>query len=346
MKSKDIKKKKKKTKKRGILKKVLLGILIVIIIALGYFVYKVQKNGGGAQGIVATMLGTDMSSKKEMPKINVLLLGASQNLTDTIMIASYDPTMQTATLMSIPRDTFVGKDKNKATASDKINSIYQYGPEKTLKAVNEITGLNIKYYLAIDTKALRELVDAIGGVTFDVPIDMHYTDTSQGLYIDVKAGEQLLDGDKAEQVVRFRHNDDGSSYPMSYGDNDIGRMRTQREFMITVAKQTLKPSNITKLVKLIDIAKSNIKTNIEYDVMKDYIPHMVEFNTDNIVTATLPGQPEKCNGVWLYTHNAKETTSLVDELFLSTYLAMPTSDEGEEKASDETINNIISSLTE
>ena len=61
---------------------------------------------------------------------------------------------------------------------------------------------------------------------FDVPIDMDYTDENQDLYIDLKQGYQLLDGNKAEQVVRFRHNQDGSSYPAEYGDNDIGRMKT------------------------------------------------------------------------------------------------------------------------
>ena len=344
MKSNDVKNKGKKDKKniknkkgkKKIVAKIFLILLIAIIAAGIYFVYKVQQNGGGAQGIVATMLGTDMTKKKDMPKINVLLLGASQNLTDTIMVASYDPNSQTASLMSIPRDTFVGRSKSRATASDKINSLYQYGPERTLKAVNDITGLDIKYYLAVDTKALRELVDAIGGVTFNVPIDMKYTDTSQKLYIDLKAGEQVLDGNKAEQVVRFRHNDDGSSYPVSYGDNDLGRMKTQRDFLIAVAKQTLKPSNILKLTELVDIAKNNVTTNLEFDVIKDYIPHMVEFSTENITTGALPGTPEKCNGVWLFIRDKTESQKLIDQLFLSNYAEVEDSSTTEEEEVAET----------
>ena len=65
------------------------------------------------------------------------------------MIASYNPKTQKATLLSIPRDTFIGKNKNTATSYDKINALYQSSPEKTLAAVNKITGLNIKYYVVI-----------------------------------------------------------------------------------------------------------------------------------------------------------------------------------------------------
>ena len=82
---------------------------------------------------------------------------------------------------------------------------------------------------------------------FDVPIDMKYTDKKQGLYINLKAGVQKLDGDKAEQVVRFRHNSDGSTYPAEYGIEDIGRMKTQRNFLKALAKQTLKIENIFKI---------------------------------------------------------------------------------------------------
>ena len=73
---------------------------------------------------------------------------------------------------------------------------------------------------------------------------MDYDDKYQDLHIHLTAGEQKLDGNKAEQLVRFRHNTDGTTYPVEYGDNDIGRMRTQREFIMQVMKQTLKPGNI------------------------------------------------------------------------------------------------------
>jgi len=315
---KEEEKKKKKEKKSHKARNItIVVILFAIIIGLGVWLgYRIQANGGGLEGTIVTMLGTDEKKKENLDPLLVLVIGKSQNLTDTLMVCKYDPKTQDAILMSIPRDTFVGKSKNRATAWDKINALYQQDPMKTVKAINDITGLDIQYYLTVDTKALRELVDAIGGIYFEVPMDMDYDDKEQDLYIHLKEGYQLLNGSEAEQVVRFRHNNDGTSYPEEYGDQDIGRMRTQRAFITEVLKQTMTAKNIWKVNKIIDIAKENVETNLDYEYIKNYIPYAVSFNTENMQTATLPGQPEKCNGVWLYVHDKTETKELIDELFL------------------------------
>ncbi len=321
-----------KKRKKKIWKKILLIILLAIAIAGGVFAYKVQKNGGGMTGMLATMVGHDENTRKNLGEFKCLVLGIStdlegSSLTDTIMVASYNPNTQKATLLSIPRDTYTGKNTAKATAYEKINSLYgrKNRPDETLEAVNEITGLDIKYYAVVKTEALIELVDAIGGVTFNVPIDMKYDDPTQDLHIDLKAGEQLLDGDKAEQLVRFRHGNwdpktrTYPTYPAEYGDNDLGRMRTQREFIMQVIKQTAKVENIFKIGEILDVAKNNLITNIDFDVAKDYIPYIVEFDTANILTATLPGTvPDlsQTNNVSIFVYNKKETKTLVQELFL------------------------------
>lgn len=147
---------------------------------------------------------------------------------------------------------------------------------------------------------------------------MDYDDTSQDLHIHLKAGEQLLDGDKAEQLVRFRHNNDGTTYPEEYGDNDLGRMKTQREFMMAVLKQTAKVENIFKLGEILDVAEQNVTTNINFDVAKDYIPYIVEFNTENLFTATLPGTTppwDETNGVSIFVADENETEKMIQELF-------------------------------
>lgn len=316
----------KNKKKRKILKRVLLVLLIILLIGGGVFAYKVFKNGGGMTGILATMVGHDENTKKNLSEFRCLILGISTDqenvdLTDTIIVASYNPNTQKATLLSIPRDTYTGKNPAKATAYEKINAMYsrKHRPDETLKAVNEITGLDIEYYVVVKTEALIKLVDVIGGVTFNVPIDMDYDDESQNLAIHLKAGEQKLDGDKAEQLVRFRHNNNGTSYPEDYGDNDIGRMRTQREFILQVVKQTAKPENIFKIGQILDVAKEYVITNIDFDVAKDYIPYAVEFNTDNLLTEVLPGTPSNKNaaGTWVYLHDAKATKTLIQELFVN-----------------------------
>ena len=321
---KKVKMLKKKRKKKKTWKKVLLIFLLVALIGGGAFAYRVHKNGGGMSGILATVVGHDENTKKNLGEFRVLLLGISTDqegvdLTDTIIVASYNPNTQKATLLSIPRDTYTGTNPSKATAYEKINALYnrKHRPDETLKAVNDITGLNIEYYAVIKTEALIKLVETIGGVTFNVPINMDYDDPTQDLHIHLQAGEQLLDGDKAEQLVRFRHNNNGTSYPEEYGDNDAGRMKTQREFIMQVIRQTATPGNIFKLGEILDIAKEYIITNINFDVAKDYIPYVVEFSTENMLNATLPGKDtdQNVNNVWMFIYDKEETKKLIQELF-------------------------------
>lgn len=331
MKKKQIEKDKNrenKRRKKKTWKKVLLVILFILIIVIGWFAYRTYKNGGGLSGMLATVVGHDENTKKNLKEIKVLVLGVSTDLdselTDTIMVASYNPNTQKANLLSIPRDTFTGKNKSRATASQKINSLYNINknPEKTLEAVNELTGLDIKYYVLVKTEALIEVVNAIGGVEFDVPIDMKYDDPTQDLHIDLKAGLQKLDGNKAEQLLRWRHSNSKNgvmtTYPSEYGNDDFGRMRTQRDFIVATMKQTLKPGNIFKIGQLLEIANKNVETNIELSLAKDYVPYAVEFNTDEIKTAVLPGTTpdvKETNGVSIFVVNKTEAKELINSMF-------------------------------
>ena len=323
--------KSQKTKKKvKTVRKVKRVVVLLLLLTIVYSVYlvanRIKQNGGGLTGTLATILGEDTSNLENLEPIQILIMGESgvddYKLADTIMIASYNPKTQEASIMSIPRDTYVGK-KNRETATQnylasyKINTVFRNGTNipEAIDRINALTGLNVENYVIIDTNALIKLVDAIGGVTFNVPIDMDYEDSSQDLYIHLKAGEQEIDGKKAEQLLRFRHNDDGSTYPSSYGQQDFGRMRTQREFIIATLKQTLKPQNIFKLKQIIDIMQEDVKTNVDLASIKAYVPYAVNFNADNIKTGMVPGEAEMCNGASLYIANSSKTKELVEELF-------------------------------
>lgn len=338
-----IEEKNKKKKKHTVLR-VLLAIFIILLLTVGGFLgYSTYKNGWGLRGVLQTALGQDNEKLQDLDPFTVLILGVSEDitskLTDTIIVASYNPKTQKATLLSVPRDTYIGKNKNKANTYDKINALYQKSPEKTLEAINELTGLNIKYYVVINNNALVELVDKIGGVEFDVPIKMKYTDTSQKLYINLEKGFQRLNGDQAEQLVRFRKNDNGTSYPSEYGDNDTGRMRTQREFLKAVAKQTLQVKNVTKIKSLMDIFKRNVTTNItDWNTVSAYIPYAIEFDTENIRTETIPGENDKYNNLWFFVANQKKTKELVDEIFLEQN-GLPESEEDTNSIEENTTSN-------
>lgn len=312
--------KKQVKKKRFRVLKILLLIILLLILAIGGFVvYSGCKNGWGLSNMIATVVGHDQETLKNLDELRVLILGVSTDtsavLTDTIMVASYNPKTQKASLLSIPRDTFVGKNEATANSYNKINALYQTSTDKILSAVNDLTGLDLEYYVVVDTEALIKLVDTIGGVEFDVPIDMDYDDSSQDLHIHLKAGVQLLDGERAENLVRFRHNNNGTSYPASYGDNDVGRMRTQREFITQVVKQTIQLKNIVKIGEIVDIAYQYVETNVTLSVLKDYIPYALEFSTENIQTGSLPGTNEKINRLWFFKADKTKSKELVSQMF-------------------------------
>ena len=147
-----------KKKKRKTWKIVLLVILLILLICGGVFAYRVYKNGWGLSGMLATVVGHDEYTKKDLKEFRCLVLGISTDeegalLTDTIMVASYNPNTQKATLLSIPRDTFTGKNTKKAVASQKINSLYSINedPQDVLDAVNDLTGLGLEYYVIVKT---------------------------------------------------------------------------------------------------------------------------------------------------------------------------------------------------
>lgn len=305
----------KEKKKSSGLKKVLIFILFILVILATLFIIRMNENGWTYGGLMATFLGHNKDTVNHLDTVYVVVTGESQNLTDTIMVCAFNPKQSKLIMMSVPRDTYTGQNKNKATASDKINTLYNKSPDTLINKINSITGLDLKYYINVDTKGLRELVDSIGGIYYEVPIDMDYDDDTQDLHIHLKAGYQLLDGNKAEQLVRFRHNNDGTSYPASYGDNDLGRMRTQREFLKELLKQMKNKHLILNLTKYINIAKNNVETNVDMDKMKHYIPYLIDFNLEDLDSCSLPGEPEKCNGVWLYIPNKQKVKTLIDEKF-------------------------------
>ncbi len=292
--------------------------------------YKTHTNGGGMQGLLATLVGNDKETLEELEPIQFLLLGVSTDLggkvTDTIMVATYNPKEQTASLLSIPRDTYTGKDHSQGTPNEKINALYTRGIDKILAKVNELTGLDLKYYMVVDNEALIKLVDVIGGVEFEVPIRMYYHDNTQGLSIELDKGLQTLDGDHAEQLLRFRKNDDGTGYPAEYGSDDIGRMKTQRNFIMQTAKQTLQAKNIFKIKDIIDIIYEYVDTNISISDIKAYVPYAINFNVDNLKSAVLPGTsvgPTQSGNLyapyWFILTNKTEAQKVIESLYSENY---------------------------
>ena len=285
-------------------------MILIGIINLAKNKWNMQKT---VSGMISSVTGEEVNT------IHALILGISEDidteLTDTIILASYNPYTQKAYMLSIPRDTYIGKSQTKVTMYDKINAVYsKYGVDKTIGYVEDLTGVDIEYYAVVRTSALIEIVDIIGGVEFDVPINMKYDDKTQNLHIDLKKGLQKIDGTKAEQLLRFRHNNDGTSYPAKYGDNDYGRMRTQREFIKATIEQTIKFQNILKTKKIISAVFDNLETNITFSYLLAYVPYGMSFNIDDLTMEQLPGSSIQKAGIWVYESNVSKTKKLIKGL--------------------------------
>ena len=306
------KREKREARKHGIGRKILYGFLIILAILIGIFIIKLAKNNWD--------FGKTFTNDVLGPKdpIFILAMGVSEDLdtplTDSMMVLGYNPNEQKAFALSIPRDTFVGNSKEFASGGDKLNSLYRSSPEKTQKAIEKITGLEIDYYVVVQNKVVRDAVDALGAVEFNVPIDMDYDDPTQDLHIHLKQGIQSMNGEQVEQLLRFRHNNDGTSYPVSYGDNDIGRMRTQREFVKELLKQCLRFRNVNKIIDLTTAFFDNVETDMGLSTAVSYVPYALQFEPDNLLSEQVPGQPAMFNEISFIEYFPKDTKKLVYEL--------------------------------
>ncbi len=315
-------KKQKKTKKKSILGwligQVFFTLFIFVLIVGSVFCGITYKNGWGIKGALMTIFFVDSEDIEKLEPINIALLGVSDDLdsrhTDTIILCSYNPKTSDVSMISIPRDTFVGKDVSSAIGNDKINVLFYKSHEKFLNEISKIAGIDIDYYAVINNDALIKIVDIMGGVDFDVPIDMNYDDPTQDLHIHLEKGMQHIDGEKAEQLLRFRHNNDGTSYPGNYGDNDFGRMKTQRAFMEAMAKQLISIKNVFNVKKIYNTVMDNIDTNYDMKEAKKYVPTLADFKFEKITSNQLPGKSERHNDIWFFVYDSKATRELIKEL--------------------------------
>lgn len=298
--------------------KVLLVVVVLVVMAaagiVGATLYKrwerdlAEKNNN-----MGDIVGTLTNEEKPLEEnFTCLFMGVNGHLTDFIMLGQYNPNTRDIALLSIPRDTNVSN-----SVDGKINSLYagKY-PEKVMAKVEEITGIEIQHYLIFDTQILRKVVDEIGGVTVDVPINMNYDDPYQNLYIHLKKGTQTLTGKQAEQLVRFRKNNDGSGYP----NGDVGRVATQQMFIKAMASEVLSAKNISKIGNLIKIVLDGTKTDITMEIVTQYMDDIVTIKTDRISMGTLPGVGRNGMSPYgyplsYYYHDEEETKKVVKELF-------------------------------
>lgn len=207
------------------------------------------------------------------------LVNSFEGLTDTMLLLRFDPENKKVIVMSIPRDTRTYIPDHGIAKINEANA--DGGPALSAKAVSELLGgVGIDRYITINVQGVQALVDALGGVTVHVPKDMKYRDDSQHLYINLKAGRQQLDGNKALQLLRYRYDENG----------DIGRIQRQQMLMRALMEQSLNPATVARFPQILNVVQSHIDTNLTVEELVALLGFASQVNRSNTKMLMVPGE--------------------------------------------------------
>lgn len=257
-----------------IVRYVIVALVAVIAIISGYVLF--APTVGHQVALQSTQRSFGAS------KLNLLVLGYQddEGTTDTIILAHLDVDRRTATLVSIPRDTWVPIPGN---GNRKINSAYAFGGAKMSERVVSrlLGGVQIDGAVALQPEGAAQIVDAMGGINVDVDEDMDYDDNYGDLHIHLKKGEQYLTGSQVVGYLRFRHD----------AESDYGRMRRQQQVLKVMLDDISLPQNWAKLPRILRFASKDMKTTLRQDQLVALLEAYRNVPDENVRTFTLPSKP-------------------------------------------------------
>lgn len=285
--------KKKKMKHRKLY--ITLGILGVVLLVLGFFGYRIYKSmanmfGENAPGLLS-MLTTKQLKGESSGRVNILLLGvgdpghSGENLSDTIMVISYDVATKQVAMISVPRDTYVninetcGANKiNYAHACGELEKLPGGGPAVASEAITKVLDIPIHYYARVNFTGFKDVVDAVGGVDINVEEDLYdylYPNGNGGLEtLYIKKGIQHMDGTTALKYARSRET-----------TSDFDRARRQQQVLVAVKDKLTSSSTVLNPAKIASLASAlgnNIKTDFDLSYAQRAIDLFRGVDTSNI----------------------------------------------------------------
>lgn len=264
---------------------------------------------------------TTVTNKESTPtttsdsRINILLLGVddgdpdtpdSPRRSDTMMVASVDFENKSINLLSIPRDSMVKIPGYEGY--DKITHAYFYGgPSLAVRTVKDFLNIPIHYYVAIDWKSFIKVVDILGGVNLDVEHDMNYDDPYEKLSIHLVKGNQHLDGQKAGEYIRYRHDELG----------DIGRVERQQHFVQALNSKMLQSETLLKLPSLLTTISKYVHTDMNLYIFAKIGNVLRDMSANSLHTEMLPGDFATINEISYWLPNKQKTQALLKTMFNS-----------------------------
>lgn len=324
------------------MKRFLLKLLILAVVCGAFFFVinwkfnseylKEQKQSGTGDKLIVDGDWIDVEKLSHQTKIGrvvdhelfFLLMGVDRaefqgelTRSDTMMLVKIDFAKPSIDLISLPRDSrvLIGGDY------DKLNSAHAYGgPELTIQSIRDWLNIDLDYYVKVDFKAVPEIVDAMGGVDFEIPNDgiqyKYYDENDDGQ--PFKPGMQRLNGMKALGFLRFR---DG------YDNGDIGRVEAQQTFMKAIVKQLLSSSNISNIPGYIKTYYENVETNISWDEILDMMGYISQLSDVELNTYTIPGVGEYIDDISYYVVDEEGAEELIKRI-LPNYIILDFESDG------------------
>jgi polyisoprenyl-teichoic acid--peptidoglycan teichoic acid transferase len=224
--------------------------------------------------------------------INILVMGIDRVLdakpgseemfsgnSDSLLLLHLDPNQRSLNVLSVPRDTQVEIPTLGLTKINQANP--SGGPALAGQVVADtLGGVKIDRYVRFSTDAFRELIDQVGGIEVNVPTDMVYEDKTQKLNIDLKRGQQTLNGDKAEQFARFRNDNLG----------DIGRVQRQQILLKALREKLSNPLMLPRIPGIVQGMQQYIDTNLTLEETSALLNYGLGLDQKTVKMVLLPGR--------------------------------------------------------
>lgn len=233
----------------------------------------------------------DMGNRREgVYTVLVAATDIDETRTDALMVATLDTKADTVNVMNIPRDLM--SSCNRVGASKKINAAYgtRGGIETTKSEVKKVIGFTPDKYVVVSFQGIADIIDALGGVTYEVPWRMKYDDPTQKLHIDFQPGETKMDGQAAVEFMRWRKNNSGVSTGVkgtTGGDEE--RIEKDQKFLKFLAKEVFTVKNVPRIPSLAQAVFSNVETDLTAGEVLWLGWQLYDVKNENINMMTLPG---------------------------------------------------------